>query len=363
MDANWFLDSIDAEGGRRRRVISKMPFAVGRDKANDLVIESSGLSRRHAVFDVDISGRLRVSDLNSTNGTFVNHQRLDQPCFVSADDVLHFGTAEFRLAQSEEDETTADQRTMVVPKGQALPGRFVLGEKPFMELLTGRGLSAAAQPIVNADGSLFAYELLGRGNHPELQGSPMHLFHLAAQLGREAELSEAFRHFGVMAIAPRLRGAKLFVNTHPKETFTETFFEALCALREQAGQPDLVVEIHETVIVELGRMRELAARLHGIGVSFAYDDWGAGQARINELVDVPAQYVKFDIGLVREIHLASERKQKLVRDLVRMVRDLGSVPLAEGVEFEADATVCIDMGFELLQGYHTGRPVPLDSLR
>ncbi len=363
MDANWFLDSIDADGRRRRRAISKTPYAIGRDTANDLVIESSGLSRRHAVLDLDISGRLRVTDLNSTNGTFINRQRLDQASFVAVDDVLHFGTAEFRLARDEEADAATDQRTMIVPKGQALPERFVLGEKPFMELLGGRGLSAAAQPIVNADGSLFAYELLGRGNHPDLQGSPMHLFHLAAQLGREAELSEAFRHFGVLAIAPRLHGAKLFVNTHPKETFTETFFEALCALRAQARQPDLVVEIHETVIVEISRMRELAAKLQDIGVSFAYDDWGAGQARINELVDVPAQYVKFDIGLVREIHRASERKQKLVRDLVRMVRDLGSVPLAEGVEFEADATVCIDMGFELLQGYHTGRPMPLEALR
>ena len=70
MDANWFLDSIDAEGGRRRRVISKIPFAVGRDKANDLVIESSGLSRRHALFDLDISGRLRVTDLNSSMNGF-----------------------------------------------------------------------------------------------------------------------------------------------------------------------------------------------------------------------------------------------------------------------------------------------------
>ena len=145
-------------------------------------------------------------------------------------------------------------------------------------------------------------------------------------------------------------------------SFADGFFQALRSLPDQAGAPDLVVEIHETAVVEVARMRELAARLAGIGVSFAYDDWGAGQARINELADVPAQYVKFDMGLVREIHRASERKQKLVRDLVRMVLDVGSVPLAEGVEFEADADLCRDMGFSLLQGYHTGRPVPVESL-
>jgi EAL domain-containing protein (putative c-di-GMP-specific phosphodiesterase class I) len=181
-------------------------------------------------------------------------------------------------------------------------------------------------------------------------------------LDREAELSEAFRAYGVPAIAPRLKGAKLFVNTHPKETFAEGFFSALERLRAQRGAPELVVEVHETAVVEIDRMRELAARLAEIGVPFAYDDFGAGQARLNELGDVPAHFVKFDMGLIRGIHEATERKQRVVRDLVRLVLDLGSVPLAEGVELEAEAVVCRAMGFQLVQGYLTGRPVPLNAV-
>ena len=42
--------------------------------------------------------------------------------------------------------------------------------------------------------------------------------------------------------------------------------------------------------------------------------------------------------------------------------DLGSVPLAEGIEKEAEAELCRDMGFHLIQGYLTGRPIPVDSL-
>jgi EAL domain-containing protein (putative c-di-GMP-specific phosphodiesterase class I) len=181
-------------------------------------------------------------------------------------------------------------------------------------------------------------------------------------LDREAELSEAFRRYGVPAIAPRLKGAKLFVNTHPKETFAEGFFTALAALRAQQGAPEIVVEVHETAVVEVERMRELAARLAEIGVPFAYDDFGAGQARLNELGDVPAHFVKFDMGLIHGIHEATDRKQRVVRDLVRLVLDLGSVPLAEGVELEAEAVVCRDMGFQLVQGYLTGKPVPISSV-
>ena len=154
----------------------------------------------------------------------------------------------------------------------------------------------------------------------------------------------------------------MFVNTHPKETFADAFFDALKALRAQQGAPQLVVEVHETAVVDVEQMRDLAARLGEIGVPFAYDDFGAGQARIAELGDVPAHFVKFDMGLVRGIHEAGEGKQRVVRDLVKLVLDLGSVPLAEGVELEAEAVVCREMGFQLVQGYLTGKPVPISAV-
>ncbi len=365
MNKAWFLESIAADGSHRAQPIHKLPFRVGRDAASDLAVDARGLSRHHATLELDAGGRLLVTDLGSTNGTFVNGERIAAPRVLNENDVIHFGTAEYRLATEggEQGAPPEDERTMIVPAGKSLSQNFVRHERQFMELLRGHGLAAAAQPIVHAGtGALFAYELLGRCNHPELPNSPMHLFQLAATLDREAELSEAFRVHGVAAIAPRLRGAKLFVNTHPRETFSEAFFTWLRTLRSQPGAPELVVEVHETAVVEIERMRELAARLAEIGVPFAYDDFGAGQARLNELGDVPAHFVKFDMGLIRGIHEATERKQKVVRDLVRLVLDLGSVPLAEGVELEAEAAVCREMGFQLVQGYLTGRPVPISSL-
>jgi EAL domain-containing protein (putative c-di-GMP-specific phosphodiesterase class I) len=363
----WFLESIAADGSHVTQAIRSLPFRIGRDPVgNELVVDARGLSRQHAVIDLDPLGRLRVTDQGSTNGTFVNRERISAACVLGENDVIHFGNAEFRLGREGGPESVMpddDPRTMIVPADHTLTAKFVLHERQFMELLRGHGLSAAAQPIVDAtSGRLFAYELLGRCTHPELPASPMQLFHLAAALDREAELSAAFRNYGVSAIAPRLQGARLFVNTHPKETFADAFFDALKALRAQQGAPQLVVEVHETAVVDVAQMRELAARLAEIDVPFAYDDFGAGQARIAELGDVPAHFVKFDMGLVRGIHEAGEGKQRVVRDLVKLVLDLGSVPLAEGVELEAEAAACREMGFQLVQGYLTGRPVPISAV-
>ena len=208
MEKAWFLESVSADGARITQTISKLPFRVGRDAGNDLAVDARGLSRQHALMEAGEGagagggGLLRVTDLGSTNGTFVNRERISAPRLVAENDVIHFGTAEFRLGRLGLEEPAAQpedtERTMIVPKGRTLSENFILKERPFMELLRGHGLSGAAQPIVDAQtGRIFAYELLGRCTHPELPASPIHLFQLAALLDREAELSEAFRNHGV----------------------------------------------------------------------------------------------------------------------------------------------------------------------
>jgi hypothetical protein len=52
--------------------ITHLPFCIGRDADNDLVVASRDLSRHHVALTRDISGRIRLTDLNSTNGSFVN---------------------------------------------------------------------------------------------------------------------------------------------------------------------------------------------------------------------------------------------------------------------------------------------------
>ncbi len=359
----WFLEYIARDGSRVTRAVRTLPFTVGRDAANHLVDDAPGLSRRHARIDVDAAGRLCITDLNSTNGTFVNRERLQGTRLLKENDIIHFGGTEYRLA-SEQDagEPTSpgdSERTMIAPIGRVLSAQLVPERRQFLELLReGRGLAVAAQPIVDAHSrEIFAYEMLARCTHPELNKSPTQLFEMAAKLGYEADLSEAFRNLGLKAMAPMLNGRRVFINAHPKETFEEGFMDSLRALRERPDPPRLVVEVHETAVMEIERMRELAVQLKSIGVDFAYDDFGAGQARLNEISEVPADFVKFDMGLLHGIHEAGERKQRVVHDLVRTVREMGSVTLAEGIELEAEAVVCREMGFQLIQGYLTGKPV------
>ncbi len=365
MDKQWILESVAADGSRVTSQIRQFPFRIGRDADNDLVVAAVGLSRRHAVIHQDISALLRLTDLNSTNGTFVNRVRLEGSRLLKDGDIVHFGSAEFRIQhqtlQAEETYTHASMHTMLIQPGATLSEYFVPHEEEFHALLAGSGLGGAAQPIVRTeDGSIFAYELLGRAKLPPLPDSPIRLFELAHALGKEVELSVAFREYGLRKIAPHLPGIPIFVNTHPKETFTDEFFRSTRRIVELFPKLDLVVEVHETVVTETQQMKALAERFRGIGVRFAYDDFGAGQARLAELGDIPADFVKFDMGLIREIDRASSRKRRVVSDLVKLVLDFGSTPVAEGVETEEEAHICREIGFPLIQGFLTGRPIPVE---
>jgi len=367
LEKQWSLESFGTDGVRVDFVIAQLPCRIGRSKENDLVIANLGLSRLHAVLSRDISGQIRLVDENSTNGTFVNRRRVEGYSLLNENDIIHFASAEFKLRMTLVDQSTVlpfdEMHTMLMPDNMSLSERFVPNEAEFDQLINGYGLSGAAQPIVDAlSRQVMGYELLGRANHPLLPRTPIELFGLAQAMDRELELSLAFREFGTSRIAPHCTGHALFINAHPKETFSENFYVSLERLRQTSPDINIVVEIHESAVTDIVKLRQFASRLTQLGIRFAYDDFGAGQARLLELADVPAHFVKFDISLIRGLHKASERKRQVVRNLVQLVLATGSVPLAEGVEDEEEAQVCIEMGFQLIQGYLTGRPIPEESL-
>lgn len=89
---------------------------VGRDSSAGIVIDDPEASRRHASLSSDDAG-VTVEDLGSTNGTFVNGQRLSAAQTLSDGDKLRIGTTVFAVHVEAEAEEV--QATRV---GTALPG-------------------------------------------------------------------------------------------------------------------------------------------------------------------------------------------------------------------------------------------------
>ncbi len=64
--------------------------SIGRSAANDIVLNDSEVSRHHARI-LRQGSIYSIEDLGSTNGTFVNNQRLTSPVSLSDGDLIGFG--------------------------------------------------------------------------------------------------------------------------------------------------------------------------------------------------------------------------------------------------------------------------------
>lgn len=66
--------------------------SIGRAGTNDIVVEDAAASRHHAEIWVDeAAGKVSIVDLDSTNGTFVNHERISGECLLKANDAIRIG--------------------------------------------------------------------------------------------------------------------------------------------------------------------------------------------------------------------------------------------------------------------------------
>jgi ABC transport system ATP-binding/permease protein len=117
-------------GGRQPTGITRVldrALRIGRADDNDVVIDNLQVSRRHAELRRLGNGRFQLTDAGSSNGTFVNGQRIATQVVTEAD-VIGIGAATFRLAGDELREFDAADGVLLFARGLTvtLPGGKVL---------------------------------------------------------------------------------------------------------------------------------------------------------------------------------------------------------------------------------------------
>jgi pilus assembly protein CpaF len=99
-------------GAERREVFEASEISVGRVQGNDLMLPKGNVSKRHARL-LYRDGRFIVTDLNSTNGTYVNRRRITQATIVREGDRIYIGDFVLRIelpaGAAGEDESSRDQ--------------------------------------------------------------------------------------------------------------------------------------------------------------------------------------------------------------------------------------------------------------
>lgn len=355
--SDWYLEGLIGDGRTLIISIATLPFLVGRKEGCHLRLSSKNISREHALL-FEREGSLWVRDLASRNGTFLNRELISKETPLGHNDILHFGDLEFRVCKRGEQEA-GDEASETMTALPDVPGLLWAYEVDLKAMMAYGTVESYFQPIVRlSDLELLAYEVTSRGCYGGLPSNPVDLLSLAESLDCAADLSRFFWKHGLQE-GRRLPGPPhLFINLHPAELESPGLLGSLAEARETLPELPITVEISEKAVTDLKRMGGLKERLADLGMLLAYDDFGAGQARFRELIEVPPHFLKFDQSLVRDIHERPKRFHTVVAGLVEMARELEIAPVAEGVESREEGEVCREIGFHYAQGFHYGQPKP-----
>jgi EAL domain-containing protein (putative c-di-GMP-specific phosphodiesterase class I) len=241
-------------------------------------------------------------------------------------------------------------------------GRFRVGDLAGVDAMLDRGLASlwmAYQPIVRAhDSSVLAYEALMRVEEPQLP-HPGAVLSAAERAGRLQDVGRAVRNSVVASCQNADPSWLLFVNLHPEDLLDSTLY--LRSSPFVALAPRVVLEVTERVSLDrISEIHEKLVELRALGFQIALDDLGAGYAGLTSFTLLEPEFVKLDMSLVRDVD-TSAVKQKIIRTMVRLCKDLDKQIIAEGVETSAERDQLIELGCDLLQGYlfaRPGRPFP-----
>ena len=224
--------------------------------------------------------------------------------------------------------------------------RLILHSQPIVALKGGRPSQELLLRMIGRDGELIQpgsflpaaekYGLIGEIDRWVITQAVA----LAVGTGRIVEANISAASIGTVDLLP-------FIERQIKEV--------------GANPANLVFEITETALMhDLAAGEAFAKGLAELGCGLALDDFGTGFGSFTYLKRLPISYLKIDIEFVRDL-VTNPANQHVVRAIVSLAQAFGLQTIAEGVEDEPTLQLLSDEGVDYAQGFHLGRPGPLEG--
>ncbi len=345
----WLEGNLD--GHAEKTFLETFPFKIGRNEAADLCIDSSRVSREHALITRH-GKKYHLHDLGSTNGTFLNGQRIQDEALSDGDQVM-IAELEFTFFTG----TTAVDRntaTQVMPHAEpSANGDFwnaILAVRRVHEAVTRRGLRIMFQPIVElSSGETFGYEALITDSGT--QSAQPRCDHWSSGIECRAidRLRNLFRRLAAEEVA-QLPPGRLVVALSSAECEGLELVDHLRQLYEAADhRRQLLVEIPESAVVDGPEFREFRTALRNAKVEVAYDNYTSGQAEVTPDPQMAPDYLKLAPGLLRGLGSAQHRLRQ-VQMMVEASHNAGTAVICAGVDTEAELELCHLLKCDFVQG-------------
>ncbi len=117
--------------------------------------------------------------------------------------------------------------------------------------------------------------------------------------------------------------------------------------------------LEDEKIKDFDVIERFIVRVKSFGVKIAIDDFGTGYSNFKRLLDYQPDILKIDGSLIKNIHKDSF-SFSIVKTIVIFTNEHNIKTVAEYVENEQIQAIVHDLGIDYSQGYHFGKPLPLE---
>lgn len=225
------------------------------------------------------------------------------------------------------------------------------------DVISNGRFQSAYQPIVDLrTGAVEGVEALARFTATPLR-PPEDWFNEAEQAGQRIALELATAACALRGLTQLRPELYVTVNISPAAALSGRLGEILLGM----DLDRVVLELTEHApVTDYPALTAALAPWRQAGARIAVDDAGGGYASFAHILSLSPEFIKLDVRLVRDIHIDRQR-QALTRAITGFAAELGVTVIAEGIETAAELEKVTGLGTALGQGFHLGRPRPLEE--
>ncbi|WP_235852033.1 EAL domain-containing protein [Niallia nealsonii] len=232
------------------------------------------------------------------------------------------------------------------------------------KIIVNKEIRVLAQPILDMETKeVRACEMLTRGPCGTSLESPLRLFSIAKQMKCLYDLEMIVLDKTLEQIKSTTWKQDIFINFTPLTIGNHRFVRELMKKMKKYKEitpKRITIEVTERESIEgLQYFIPNLRSLREMGFRIAVDDTGSGYASLHSINEIMPDIIKIDRSVIQNIDKSSV-KESMLKGILLIAKEIGSIVVAEGIENEEEALVLSRYNIDLAQGYFYGRPASLN---
>lgn len=148
----------------------------------------------------------------------------------------------------------------------------------------------------------------------------------------------------------------------------ENFLTKFMGIVKKYNVPTNLIELELTESIfseDNEQLKTFISDIRKIGINVSIDDFGSAYSSLTLLKDIDVDTVKLDKAFIDNISKSgsedSHKDKIIIKNIVRMINELGFKTIFEGIEIAEQADFLKDTGCHYGQGYIFARPISLEE--